>query len=80
MIRLIFKFATVVLLTSPAAAEQRTFYGADGRVSGRAATDTQGTTTFYDPAGRVTGRATGAPVARPGLTRPAPTERATGPR
>jgi YD repeat-containing protein len=39
-------------------AQQTTFYGKDGRVTGRAATDSQGTTTYYDARGSVTGKAT----------------------
>lgn len=50
---------------SAATAQQRTFYGADGRVSGRAATDTQGTTTFYDAAGRKAGSVSQPPQQSP---------------
>ena len=39
-------------------AQSRTFYGADGRVSGRSITGSNGSTTFYDASGRVTGRST----------------------
>ncbi|HEY2243432.1 MAG TPA: hypothetical protein VGH47_04310 [Xanthobacteraceae bacterium] len=38
------------------AQQQRTFYDANGRVTGRAATDSQGTTTYYDSRGNVVGR------------------------
>lgn len=50
--------AAIVLWPAKVHGQQRTFYGADGRVSGRAATDTQGTTTFYDAGGRKVGSAT----------------------
>ena len=51
--------AAIVLLLAPttATAQDRTFYGPDGRVSGRAHTDSQGNVTTYDASGRVTGRA-----------------------
>ena len=38
-----------------------TIYGADGRISGRTSTDSQGTTTVYDAAGRKSGSVTGKP-------------------
>jgi YD repeat-containing protein len=57
-----------LLLATPAAAQQRTIYGADGRVTARAATDTQGTTTLYDAAGRVTARISGPPQGKPPVT------------
>ena len=50
--------AILLLWPHKAHGQQRTFYGADGRVSGRAATDTQGTTTFYDAGGRKVGSTT----------------------
>ena len=52
------KLAIVLALIAPTAAlaEQRTLYDASGKVTGRAATDSQGSTTFYDATGRVTGR------------------------
>jgi YD repeat-containing protein len=53
-------FVTLVLVLAPdaaAAGEQTTFRDANGRVTGRAATDSQGSTTFYDSSGRTTGRA-----------------------
>ena len=46
----------LALLTCDALAQQRTVYGPDGKVTGRIATDSQGSTTIYDAAGRVTGR------------------------
>lgn len=46
----------LVLASDAAAAEQATFRDANGRVIGRAATDSQGSTTFYDSSGRTTGR------------------------
>jgi YD repeat-containing protein len=59
--RLCAAFVVFVVLANPAIAEQRTLYDAGGRVIGRAATDSQGSTTFYDPAGRVTGRSSTTP-------------------
>jgi YD repeat-containing protein len=56
MIRPVIAFAALVMTTGAALAQQRTVYDASGRVTGRAATDSQGTTTFYDASGRVTGR------------------------
>ena len=49
----------IVLLLMPTAAlaQSRTFYGADGRVSDRSITGSNGGTTFYGADGRVTGRA-----------------------
>ena len=46
----------LALLPSAALAQQSTIYGPDGKVTGRVATDSQGSTTIYDAAGRVTGR------------------------
>ena len=46
-------------LTTEATAQHRTIYAKDGRVVGRYATDSQGTTTLYGPDGRVISRATG---------------------
>lgn len=48
----------LILLMSPATAQQKQFYDAAGRNAGRAVTDTQGTTTFYDAAGRKAGSVT----------------------
>jgi YD repeat-containing protein len=48
--------ALAVLLPAIAIAQQRTIYGADGKVTGRVATDRQGSTTIYDASGRVVGR------------------------
>ena len=45
-----------LLVPADARAQQRTFYGADGRVSGRSVTDTKGNTIYYDNMGRNTGR------------------------
>ena len=45
--------ALLVLVPNAAAAQQSTIYGRDGRVVGRAATDSQGTTTTYGADGRV---------------------------
>jgi predicted cobalt transporter CbtA len=40
----------------PALAQQRTYFGADGRVSGRSVTAPNGATTIYGSDGRVSGR------------------------
>jgi YD repeat-containing protein len=47
-----------LLMPTDAQAQQRTFYDASGRVSGRSITGTNGSTTIYDASGRVTGRTT----------------------
>jgi YD repeat-containing protein len=44
---------TLAILTDAASAQQRTFYDASGKVVGRSATDSVGTTTNYDSRGRV---------------------------
>ena len=46
----------LALLTGAASAQQRTFYDAGGKVVGRSATDSAGTTTNYDSCGRVISR------------------------
>ncbi|WP_155255195.1 hypothetical protein [Bradyrhizobium elkanii] len=57
MIKLMISAAALVAVTLTAAqARQRTHYDAGGRVIGRSATDSQGTTTFYDAGGRVSAR------------------------
>ena len=50
--------AAIVLMLMPTGvlAQSRTFYGADGRVTGRSTTGSNGVTTFYDASGKVTGR------------------------
>jgi YD repeat-containing protein len=48
--------ALSILSAVSAHAQQRIFYGSDGRVVGRTTTDTQGSTTGCDAAGRVTAR------------------------
>ena len=50
--------ALLLVLSDAAAAQtqQRTFQDANGRTTGRAATDSHGNTTFYDAMGRNTGR------------------------
>jgi YD repeat-containing protein len=50
--------AAIVLMVMPTGvlAQSRTFYGADGRVTGRSSTNSSGATTIYDANGRVTGR------------------------
>jgi hypothetical protein len=54
------KRTTLLVLTlvtaSDAQAQQRTFYGADGRVTGRSTTDSGGSTIFYGADGRMAGR------------------------
>ena len=47
----------LALLTTAAHAQSRTYYGADGRVTGRSITGGNGATTFYGADGRVSGRA-----------------------
>ena len=42
-------------MPTDALAQSRTFYGVDGRVTGRSATDSGGSTTFYDASGRIAG-------------------------
>jgi len=54
--RLVALLVLAVLLPATALAQQRTIYGADGKVSGRVATDSQGSTTIYNANGRVVGR------------------------
>ena len=56
MMKLIMMLTLVVLMPTVAMAQQQTIYGPDGKVTGRVATDSQGSTTVYDAAGRVTGR------------------------
>ena len=47
----------LLLMPTVATAQQREFYDTrTGKVSGRATTDSQGSTTIYDSSGRVTGR------------------------
>jgi hypothetical protein len=43
-------------MPTDALAQSRTFYGVDGRVTGRSATDSGGSTTFYDASGSIAGR------------------------
>ena len=52
-----FAIVLALLIAMEAQAQQRTFYGADGRVTGRSITSTSGATTFYGSDGKVTGRA-----------------------
>ena len=56
MMKLTTIVALVALMPTTALAQGRTYYGADGRVTGRSTTDSQGSTTFYDASGRVSGR------------------------
>ena len=54
------KFTTLLVLAAlmptEVQAQSRTFYGADGRVTGRSTTGSNGATTFYDASSKVTGR------------------------
>ena len=43
----------LLLVSTGAMAQQRTFYDANGRVTGRQATHSNGSTTIYDASGRV---------------------------
>ena len=45
-----------MLMPTEVQAQSRTFYGADGRVTGRSITGSGGATTIYGADGRVTGR------------------------
>jgi YD repeat-containing protein len=56
-------FAALVVMTGAALAQDRTrtIYDSAGRVTGRASTDSQGSTTLYDPGGRVIGRTSTSP-------------------
>jgi YD repeat-containing protein len=54
--RLAIAVIALVAMTGAALSQQRTLYDVSGRVIGRSATDSQGTTTHYDASGRVTGR------------------------
>ena len=47
---------TLAMMTGAASAQQRTFYDASGKIVGRSATDSQGSTTNYDSRGRVISR------------------------
>lgn len=47
----------VIIALAISAAYGQTFYGASGRVTGHARTDSRGVTTFYDSSNRITGRA-----------------------
>jgi YD repeat-containing protein len=55
--RSLITLTAVVAMTGAAMAQGRTFYDSAGRIIGKSATDSQGTTTFYDARGRATGRA-----------------------
>ena len=46
----------LMIAATGAQAQQRTYYGADGRVTGRSITGSDGSTTIYDSSGRVAGR------------------------
>jgi YD repeat-containing protein len=50
--------ALLALTTGAASAQSRTFYDSSGKVVGRSATDSSGTTTNYDARGKVTSRET----------------------
>ena len=51
--------ALALAIASEASAQSRTYYDKGGNVTGKSATDSQGTTTFYDSRGKVTGRTSG---------------------
>jgi YD repeat-containing protein len=46
----------LMLAATGAQAQQRTYYGPDGRVTGREVIGSGGSTTIYDNSGRVAGR------------------------
>lgn len=48
--------AIALLAATGAQAQQRTYYGPDGRVTGRSITGSNGATTIYDGSGRVAER------------------------
>jgi YD repeat-containing protein len=54
--KILLALLTLAVLTTAASAEQRTFYDSSGKVLGRSATDSQGSTTNYDASGRVISR------------------------
>ena len=56
MTKTIIVAALALALASEASAQSRTYYDKGGNVTGKSATDSQGTTTFYDASGKVTGR------------------------
>src|SRR5262245_11325379 len=55
---LAFLLLAILVVLADAHAEQRTLYGSDGRVIGRADYDSAGNLTLYDEQGRVSGRVT----------------------
>ena len=55
----------MALVTTGAAAEQRTFYGRDGKVVGRSVTGSNGAVTLYGADGKVISRET---TTRSGIT------------
>jgi YD repeat-containing protein len=56
MTKILLALLTFALTADAASAQQRTFYDASGKVVGRSATDSQGSTTNYDSRGRVISR------------------------
>jgi YD repeat-containing protein len=46
----------LLLIPTDAMAQSRSFYGADGRLTGRSTTGSNGATTFFNASGKVTGR------------------------
>ena len=56
MVRTVIAFALLVLTAASAEAEQRTFYGGDGKVVARSVTGSNGAVTHYDANGKVIGR------------------------
>jgi YD repeat-containing protein len=58
MTKILLALLTLAMMTGAASPQQRTFYDSAGKVAGRSATDSQGTTTNYDSRGRVISRET----------------------
>jgi YD repeat-containing protein len=58
MTKILLALLTLAMMTGAALAQQRTFYGAGGKVGGRSATDSSGMVTNYDARGKVISRET----------------------
>jgi YD repeat-containing protein len=56
--KILLALLTFAMMTGAASAQQRTFYDSAGKIVGRSATDSSGTTTNYDSRGRVISRET----------------------
>ncbi|MGX9431534.1 MULTISPECIES: hypothetical protein [Bradyrhizobium] len=50
------KIVLLTLLPTAALVQQRTYYDGAGRIIGRSAADSQGSTTYYDAGGRISAR------------------------